>query len=127
MGSAQISAEFFILLGLAFLMAIAFELASVDQLKDFRMGKESEAVKDIGLKLQRELVLAAGVEDGYMRIFEVPDKIDNTINYSLTTQNSTITIKSENSIYIASIPKSVGNATKGVNKINKTGGVIYIN
>ena len=123
---AQISAEFFVFLGLAFLIAIAFEIASLDQLKDFRIQKESEAVKDIALKLQKEMFVATAVEDGYRRTFKIPSTLDG-INYSLTTLNSTITVQSKNTIYLVSIPKSVGNVSKGNNMLNKTGGVIYIN
>lgn len=123
---AQISAEFYVFLGLAFLIAIAFEIASLEQLSDFRLQKENEAVKDLALKLQQELLVASTVEDGYVRAFQIPDNIEN-INYSLSTQNSTITVKSKNSLYIVSIPKVVGNVSKGTNTINKTGGVIYIN
>lgn len=122
---AQISAEFFIFVGLAFLIAIAFEIVSLNQLQDFRIQKESESAKDLALKLQKELLIAAAVEDGYVRVFEIPDNLDN-INYSLEMQNSTITVQSKNSLYIVQIPKAVGNASKGVNKINKTGGVVYI-
>ena len=122
---AQVSAEFFVFVGLAFLIAIAFEIASLEQLKDFRIQKESEAVKDIALKLQKELLVAAAVEDGYVRTFGIPDDIDS-INYSLTTLNSTITVESKNGFYVVQIPKAVGNVSKGTNKINKTGGVIYI-
>ena len=123
---AQISAEFFVLLGLAFLIAIAFEFASLDQLNDFRIKKENEAVKDLGLKLQQELLIAATVEDGYARTFTIPDTLDR-INYTLTTKNSTITVESAHGRFIVSIPKAVGNVSRGANTINKTGGVIYIN
>lgn len=123
---SQIFTEFFIFLGLAFLIAIAFEIASIDQLNDFRKQQENEAVKDLALKLQREVIIAANVEDGYVRIFEVPDRLER-INYTLTTMNYTMTVKSENSLYIVAIPRAMGNVTKGSNKINKTGGVIYIN
>lgn len=123
---AQVSAEFFVFLGLAFLIAIAFEIASLDQLNDFRIQKESDAVKDVALKLQKELFVAANVEDGYVRTFIIPDQLDR-INYSLATQNSTITAESKNGFYIVSIPKAVGNVSKGIITINKTGGVIYIN
>lgn len=123
---AQISAEFYVFLGLAFLIAIAFEIASLDQLNDFKIQKESEAIKDIALKLQKEALIAANVEDGYVRTFEVPDKLDN-INYSLTVNNYTITVQSKNGFYFVGIPRAIGNFTKGTNKINKTGGVIYIN
>lgn len=124
---AQISIEFFIFLGLAFLIAIAFEIASLDQLNDFRAQKENEAVKDLALKLQKEVLIAAAVEDGYVRVFNIPDKIDS-INYSLSTSNNrTITVKSKNSVYIVSIPAVAGNVSKGSNMINKTGGSIYVN
>ena len=123
---AQVSAEFFIFLGLAFLIAIAFELASLEQLNDFRLQKENEAVKDLALKLQQELLIAANVEEGYLRIFEIPDNLEG-INYSLSAQNSTITVKSKNAFYLVSIPRVVGNVNKGTNLINKTNGIIYIN
>lgn len=123
---AQISAEFFLLVGLAFLIAIAFEIVSLDQLNDFRAQKENEAIIDLALKLQKELLLAAVVEDGYVRVFDIPNKIDS-INYSIIALNSTITVQSKNSVYTVSTPKAVGNISKGTNTINKIGGVIYIN
>jgi len=124
---SQVSSEFFIFVGMAFLIAIAFALASLDQLQQFRIAKESEAVKDLALKLQKEMMIAASVEDGYVRIFDIPEKLDNNINYSITTQNSTITVQSKNSLYTVSIPNPAGNLSKGTITINKTGGVIYIN
>ena len=123
---AQVSAEFFIFIGVAFMIAIAFSMSSLDQLNDFRLQQEHNAVKDIALNIQKELLTAAIVEDGYVRIFSLPDKLDN-INYSLITRNSTITVQSKNSLFTVRIPKSTGNVSKGTITINKTGGVIYIN
>ena len=123
---AQVSAEFFVFVGLAFLIAISFEIASLKQLNDFRAQKESEAVKDIALKLQKELLVAAAVEDGYVRVFEIPQKLEN-VNYSLITRNNTVTVQTKNSLYILAIPKAVGAISKGTNIINKTNGMIYIN
>ncbi len=123
---SQVSSEFFIFVGLAFLVAIAFALASLDQLQQFRIAKESEAVKDLALKIQKEAVIASSVEDGYFRAFELPDMLDN-VNYSLSAMNNTLTVLSKNSMYTVSIPSFIGNITKGTNKINKTGGVVHIN
>ena len=123
---AQVSAEFFIFVGMAFIIAIAFSMSSIGHLNYFRLQNEDSAVKDLALKLQKEVLLAASVEDGYRRAFSITDKLDN-INYTLTTQNSTITVQSANSIFTVTIPNSIGNVTKGTNTINKTGGVIYIN
>ena len=94
---AQVSAEFFIFVGMAFVIAIAFSMSSIDHLNYFRLQNENIAVKDLALKLQKELLTAANVEDGYVRTFTLPDKLDN-INYSLTTQNFTITVESKNSL-----------------------------
>ena len=96
---AQISSEFFIFIGLTFLIALAFEIASLDQLNDFRIRKESEEVRDVALKLQRELFIASAVEDGYFRTFVLPDNLEG-IDYSLITRNSTITVLSKNSLFI---------------------------
>ena len=114
------------MVGLAFLIAIAFEIASLDHLNDFRAQKEGEAVKDLALKLQKELLIATSVEDGYVRIFNLPEKLDS-INYTLMMQNYTLVVESKKGFYLVSLPRAVGNFTKGTNKINKTGGVIYIN
>ena len=126
MSRGQISAEFIIFLGLAFMTALFFELASLDQLKDFRIKKESEAMNDLALKLQREILLAATVEDGYVRTFSVPQTIDN-MNFTLATQNLSIIVQSRNSYFMMPIPTAAGNLSKGANTINKTGGVIHIN
>ena len=127
MPKAQISNEFLMFIGLAFLVALYFAIASINQLNDFRLQKESDSVKDVALKLQRELLVASTVEDGYVRFFDIPDTLDNDINYTFIMQNSTISVQSKNSFYIVGIPTIIGNLTKSTNKINKTGGVIYIN
>ena len=126
MGSAQVNVEFFIFIGIVFLISVAFGLTSVEQLKDFRNQQESDAVKDLALKLQKELIVAATVEDGYVRSFTIPNNLSN-INFVLMTQNSTISVQSANAFYTVSIPKIVGNLSKGTNSINKTLGVIYVN
>ena len=123
---AQLSAEFLMLLALVFIIVIGVIALSFNNLKDFQLRKEDEVVKDVALKLQKEILIAASVEDGYVRYFTMLDRIEN-INYSLLTRNSSIIVLSKNSVYIVRIPSSLGNVTKGVNKINKTGGVIYIN
>ena len=126
MGSrAQISAEFIILVGLAFILALAFPLASIQKVKDLNSQKESDMAKDLGLKLQKELVTASQVEDGYNRIFTLPMTLEG-INYSVSSQNSTLIITAGSALYIVSSPYFVGNISKGTNNITKSAGVIYV-
>lgn len=124
---SQVSFEFFILVGMAFLVTLVFSALSLKDLNDFRNQKENEAVKDLALKLQQEVIISSAVEDGYVRNFRIPDKLDN-IDYSLLVQNSSLLIvQSKNGFYLVQIPRIVGSFAKGSNQINKTGGVIYIN
>ena len=82
---------------------------------------------DVGfLKLQREIYIAASVEDGYVRYFTIPEKNEG-INYSVTTKNLSLIVESKNAFSVVTLPYSIGNLTKGSNKINKTGGTIYVN
>ena len=96
--NAQISSEFLIFLGLAFIITLAFSIASLDKLNDLRLKKENDAAMDIGLKLQREALIAAYVEDGYSRSFQIPDTLE-AINYTIRTQNSTVIIQSKKGFY----------------------------
>ncbi|HLG24186.1 MAG TPA: hypothetical protein VI564_04640 [Candidatus Nanoarchaeia archaeon] len=127
MGSkSQISVEFLMLIGLAAIIAIAFQYVSLSQIIDFKSINEKEAVKDVAIKIQREILLATSVEDGYVRTFEIPDKLGDA-NYTITLQNSTLTVQSKEGLYFVRVPKISGNLSKGYNTINKTGGVINVN
>ena len=127
MGSkSQISVEFLMLIGLAAIIAIAFQYVSLSQIIDFKSINEKEAVKDVAIKIQREILLATSVEDGYVRTFEIPDKLGDA-NYTITLQNSTLTVQSKEGLYFVRVTKISGNLSKGYNTINKTGGVINVN
>jgi hypothetical protein len=125
---SQTAMEFLILIGLAFLTTGIFTLASLDQIKEFQDKKEHRTIKDLALKLQTEINLAATAEDGYQRQFTIPDKLDNTINYSILIKNNeTLIVYSDKSLYLVAIPKVIGNITKNSNTITKRGGVVNLN
>lgn len=120
--------EFFTLVGLAFLSTIIFVALSTNEIKEFRDKKEFFLVKDLALKLQKEVSIAASVEDGYERSFELPDKLGNIVDYFTIIRNNTITINSSKTVFLVLIPNTAGkNFTKGSNKIEKISGVVYVN
>lgn len=125
---AQSSMEFFILTGLAFLAVIIFVAASANEAREFRDQKEFFLIKDLALKLQKEVALAASVEEGYERSFDLPEKLEGIVDYGMITKNNTITVNSSKTVFHAAIPSTLGrNFTKGANKIEKINGEIYIN
>ena len=123
---AQISAEFMMFVGLSLLISIIFGVISVRQLHDANVQNENDAVQDIASKLQKEIITASYVTDGYTRKFTIPDTLSG-VNYSVAIKNSTVVVWSKNSFLELRIPLVTGNLTKGTNSINKTNGVVYVN
>jgi hypothetical protein len=124
---SQSSIEFFVLTGMAFLTVIVIVAASASEVKEFRDQKEFFLIEDLALRLQKEVALAAMVEDGYERDFDLPEKLENTVDYFIIQKNETITINSSKTVFSVRIPVAFGNFTKGPNKIEKIDSEIYIN
>ena len=125
---AQSIMEFFILIGLAFLATILFIVISANEVKEFKDQKEFFLIKDLALKLQKEVTIAASVEDGYERSFNLPDKLENKVDYLTVIMNNILTVNSSKAVFPVAIPVTYGkNFTKGSNKIEKIGGKVYIN
>lgn len=120
--------EFFTLVGLAFLMTILFVAASANQMKEFKDQKEFFLIKDLALKLQKEVTITASVEDGYKRSFTLPERLESNVDYFIVIRNSTITINSTKTVFSVPIPSTFGkNFTKGSNMVEKENGKVYIN
>ena len=125
---SQSSIEFFFFTALAFLILILFMAISANEVKEFRDQKEFFLIKDLALKLQKEVGIAASVEDGYVRSFTLPDKLENIVDYFITIRNNTLTINSSKTVYTVAIVNFTGDFTKGSNKIEKrANGRIYVN
>lgn len=122
------SMEFFILVGLAFLAVILFVAASANEIGEFKDTKEFLLIKDLALKLQKEVTIAASVEDGYERSFDLPEKLEGIVDYYMITKNNTITVNSSKTVFSVRVPVVYGkNFTKGSNKVEKIDGKIYVN
>jgi len=125
---SQSSMEFFTLVGLAFLAVILFVGVSANEVREFRDTKEFLLIKDLALKLQKEVSIAASVEDGYERNFNLQDKLDATVDYFITVTNNSITINSSKTVFSVRVPIIYGkNFTKGSNKVEKINGKVYVN
>lgn len=124
---SQVSLEFVFLVAIAFTIMVVFIASTRSEFNELRGEEEMSLVKDVSFMIQHELVIASNVEDGYIRTFEIPQKL-NTIDYDIDiTNNLLITNSSGGYEYALNVPDINGTIQKGANKINKTEGVIYLN
>lgn len=123
---SQVAIEFLMMIGLAFFVFFVFIGVSLYYTNNFNKQREIILVDDLALYIQRELKLAETVKDGYYREFKIPDKVNNK-DFNLIQQSNEVTIKTNRYESHVSIPILQGNLQNGVNIVNKTGGVIYIN
>ena len=125
---SQSSMEFFALVGLAFLATILFAAIAVNEVKEFSDQKEFLMIKDLSLRLQKEVAIAASVEDGYKRSFALEDKLEGKVDYFIIVTNISINVNSSKAVFSVRIPLIYGkNFTKGSNKIEKINGKVYVN
>ena len=125
---SQSSMEFFALVGLGFLATILFAAITVNEVREFSDQKEFLMVKDLALRLQKEVSIAALVEDGYERKFALEDKLEDKVDYFIIVTNTSINVNSSKAAFSARIPLTYGkNFTKGSNKVEKLNGKVYIN
>ena len=100
MKNAQSSMEFLTLVGLAFLTVILFVAVSANEIKGLRDAKEFFLIEDMALKLQKEISVAASVEDGYVRTFILGERLDHNVDYYTTImENTTLTINSSKALF----------------------------
>ena len=127
MKNAQSSMEFFVLVGLAFLVVILFVAISANEIREFRDNKEFFLIKDLALKLQKEVDIANSAVLGYERTFTLPERLENNVDYFITIRNNTITVNSTKTVFVVPIVNVTGVFDKGSNKVEKrTDGRIYI-
>jgi len=139
MKKAQSSIEVTLLIGFMFITFNLFLLVIAHQMVDVQNQKNIQLIEDMSLVIESEITLASGVEDGYLRTFEIPKKLKG-INYSINlisskdrgTNFSELVLKyidfTKNYETVKILPKNVdGIINKGKNNITKKNGTICLN
>ena len=119
--------EFLLLAGFLFILSIGFVVAAGIQIKDYADAKKHDMTLEFVRSVQAEIELASVVKEGYVRTFELPEKIYGTINYSIGAGNSTLVVSTEQDTFTAIIPTLVGQPRKGRNTITNNSTVTITN
>ena len=125
---SQVALEFVLLLAVAFIMFIVFTASARYRTDTLLSQEEFVLLKDIAYYTQSEINQASKMQDGYCRMFSIPEKLDNNVNYSIQILNNTLIFAStENYEQVLEIPSVIGSIQKNNNTLNKTEGIIYLN
>ena len=122
----QSSIEYFILTAVLFLVFIIMMKVILSYSEIVNVEKRNLLADDLINKARIEIGLAADVNDGYQREFTLSEKIEGRA-YNLTAQDNQLILVVGNMDYWRFIPLVNGTFNKGINKIEKRGGIIYLN
>ncbi len=125
---SQTAIEFLILVGVMLLFFTSFFLVLGGNIEDKASDNLNKNVNEVALLVQEEIGLASDSVDGYYREFKVPQDI-NGLDYDINIVGGLVYIESVNEKYSIALPVQnvSGEIEKGVNVIQKKGGIVLLN
>jgi hypothetical protein len=118
--------EFLTAMGIALLFFTLFFLAINYDTQEKRIEKEGKIVNNLAMSIKKEIDIASSTQEGYIREFNVPNKILGN-NYEIQIVGNHIYIKSDNKAMSLKIKEVIGEIQKGANIIKKTKEGVYLN
>ncbi len=124
--TAQVTMEFTILVGLAFLFLLGMLVAVQSYAASYRASLEAEELGQWVAVLRRELLLAASVRDGYTREVQLPSTIKGT-SYTINNTDGSVTLTLTDGRSATQLtPDYTGSFHPGTNTIRKRQGIITV-
>ena len=128
MDKSQSAVEFITLASFMLVAILGFLAVTSSTVLEAREEANSKIAEDIANFAYREITTAKSVNDGYKRIFTLPDTV-NGVAYSISViDNRELIINYLGHEYIKFLPSNVtGTLVKGSNQIAKNSGIIVLN
>jgi hypothetical protein len=125
----QASLEFFVLVSLLIIILIGVMYFSSSYYYQFNQLQIHSEANKISQSIASEINLALKAGDGYSRIFYIPEKILNAINFEINVTSYRVYVywnggSTQSVIYTKNI---IGSLKKGENWIRNVNGEIYVN
>ena len=124
---AQTSIEFILFISMIFLITLLLISATAYYMQEYTKERELNVIIKEADMIKNEVYLAATVEEGYTRTFEIRPEADEP-DFNLTQQNNTIILKSLHHEYTTDLGVNIaGTLKKGNNTIRNNGGNVSVN
>ena len=128
--NAQSSIEFMILVGFVLFFFALFILIIQGNISDRTRERQNLLIKELALSVQDEIRLANGAGEGYIREFNVPEKVGN-LNYEISIPEGVVYIKTTDDKIAIALPiqnvSADSSIIKGTNVIKKEDGEVKLN
>ena len=122
----QMALEFVIIVALILVIILIFVATVYLETKSVSSKRLFLGLQDLGEYVHSEIVLAASSKSGYARNFTLPTEVAD-VDYNISIQSNQLILTSGEYEVSFSIPRVVGNLSKGSNRITNIGGVVYLN
>jgi len=126
--NAQFAIEFIVLIAFMFLIFIGFIGVITSKVLESKESKKLEIAEDIAALIENEVDLAKSVGDGYIRTFNLPNKIEGNSYSVKILDNRELVVDYFDKEYVSFLPESVcGDILIPDNEIDKENGITCIN
>lgn len=125
---SQSAMEFIILASFMLLVILGFFAITSSRMLEARGEGNRKIAEEIADFAYREIEIAKSVNDGYERVFGMPQNV-NGVNYSIKiVDNRELVVDYLGNEHVKFLPSNVtGNIVKGNNKITKSNGIVFVN
>lgn len=125
---SQSAIEFVSLASFMLLVVLGFLAVTSSNMLQAKEEGNRKTAEDIADFAYREIDIAKSVNDGYIRVFNMPQTV-NGVSYTITmTDNRELAVNYLDYEFVRFLPSNVtGNISKGTNKVWKLQGIVYIN
>lgn len=118
--------EFVLLFSLSVFIMIVL-LVSFYELNKFKAEEKiDEKMQDFAYSVQSEIIIASEMNDGYVRRFFLPSKVENT-DYNISVSGTNLILSYEGIDRYIKIPYTIGVLNKEQNVLYKMNETVYIN
>ena len=124
---SQSATEFVILASFMLMVILGFFAVTSSRLLEAKEEGNRKIAKDVADFAYKEIEIASSLNNGYVRTFALPEKV-NGVDYTINiTDNRELVVSYLDNEHVKFLPQNIsGNMSKGLNQINKLNGIIYV-
>ena len=120
--------EFVSLISIMLLVAVGFFAITSSRILDSQEGGNRKVAEDIANFAYREIEIAKSTQDGYARVFTMPETVNGVIYEINITDDRELNVEYLGYEYLKFLPANVtGNVSRGLNRVSKLYGIVYVN